>query len=180
MKKQEVVKFHETEIIAFIDDNGTPLIAIKSICDAIGLNAVSAARGIKEHPILGDWHTVEYVSVDEIKKINHVLLPIEYVSGWLFSINANKVKPEIREKLLTYQRECYRVLYEYFFGKQKVLEVNVTRKYEISERLLIIDTEKKKLEREEKELRKEIGMLQHSEFMMYSLFKEDDFNRIGG
>lgn len=180
MKTTEVVKFHETDIITFIDDNGTPLIAIKTICDAIGLHADSAVKAIKNHPILGAWHAVHHVRVGENQGINHVLLPIEYVSGWLFSINPNKVKAEIRENLLIYQRECYRVLYEHFFGKQKVLETNVTRKFEISERLAIIETEKKKIEREEKELRREIGMLQHSEFMMYSLFKDEDFNRIGG
>ena len=175
MKTEEVVKFHETEIVAFIDDNGTPLIAIRPICDAIGLHADTAVKAIKKHPILGDWHAVHHVSVSEIKKVNHVLLPIEYISGWLFSINPNKCKPEARENLLVYQRECYRVLYEHFFGKQKVLEINVTRKYEISERLVIIDTEKKKLEREEKQLKKERGLLQHSEFMMYSLFQDEDF-----
>lgn len=178
--KTELVKFHETELITFIDNNSTPLIAIRPICEAIGLNADSAVRSIKKHPILGAWHTVESVMLGENRSMNHVLLPIEYVSGWLFSIDSSKVKLQARENLLTYQRECYRVLYEHFFGKQKVLEVNVSRKFEISERLVIIDIERKKLDREEKDLKREIGMLQHSEFLMYSLFKDEDFNRIGG
>lgn len=39
-------------------------------------------------------------------------IPIEYLNGWLFGISANRVNPEIRDRLITYQRDCYRVLYE--------------------------------------------------------------------
>jgi hypothetical protein len=44
-------------------------------------------------------------------------LPLEYVNGWLFSINASRVKAEIRERLARYQRECYRVLAEAFINR---------------------------------------------------------------
>ena len=43
-------------------------------------------------------------------------LPIEYLNGFLFKINPNKVKDEkVRERIIRYQKECYRALYEYFF-----------------------------------------------------------------
>ncbi len=41
-------------------------------------------------------------------------LPLDYISGFLFGINADRVKPEVRERLIQYQRECYRVLAEAF------------------------------------------------------------------
>jgi hypothetical protein len=41
-------------------------------------------------------------------------LPLDYLSGWLFGINATRVKPEVRDRLIRYQRECYRVLAEAF------------------------------------------------------------------
>ena len=37
-------------------------------------------------------------------------LPLDYFNGFLFGINANRVKPELRDRLITYQRECYQVL----------------------------------------------------------------------
>ena len=43
-----------------------------------------------------------------------ICLPLKYIPGWLFGINANRVKPEIRERLIIYQRECYDVLSEAF------------------------------------------------------------------
>jgi hypothetical protein len=41
-------------------------------------------------------------------------LPLDYLNGWLFGINASRVKEEIRDKLIRYQEECYRVLAEAF------------------------------------------------------------------
>ncbi|NHZ71982.1 MAG: hypothetical protein GWP17_02725 [Aquificales bacterium] len=41
-------------------------------------------------------------------------LPLEYVNGFLFGINPKRVKPEVKENLLRYQRECYRILADAF------------------------------------------------------------------
>jgi hypothetical protein len=35
---------------------------------------------------------------------------LEYLSGWLFRIEARRVKSELKEKIIRYRRECYRVL----------------------------------------------------------------------
>ncbi|MBK9053977.1 MAG: hypothetical protein IPL78_24600 [Chloroflexi bacterium] len=37
-------------------------------------------------------------------------LPLEYLNGWLFGINADRVRPDIRDRLIRYQRECYKIL----------------------------------------------------------------------
>ncbi len=42
------------------------------------------------------------------------MLPLDYISGFLFGINADRVKPDVRERLIQYQRECYKVLSEAF------------------------------------------------------------------
>ena len=41
-------------------------------------------------------------------------LPIDYLNGWLFGINANRVKEEIQDRLVQYQRECYQILADAF------------------------------------------------------------------
>jgi ferritin-like metal-binding protein YciE len=41
-------------------------------------------------------------------------LPLDYVSGFLFGINAGRVKEDVRDRLIRYQRECYKVLAEAF------------------------------------------------------------------
>jgi hypothetical protein len=41
-------------------------------------------------------------------------LPLTFVNGFLFGISANRVKEELREKIIQYQRHCYNVLAEAF------------------------------------------------------------------
>lgn len=46
--------------------------------------------------------------------VEMVMLPLKYLNGWLFGVDANRVKPEIKERLLDYQRECFDVLAKHF------------------------------------------------------------------
>lgn len=41
-------------------------------------------------------------------------IPLRKLNGWLFSINPEKVRSDIRDKLIQYQEECFSVLYEYW------------------------------------------------------------------
>lgn len=46
-----------------------------------------------------------------------VCLPLEELFGWLMTVNHNRVKPEIRDTVLAYQKECARVLAAHFIGE---------------------------------------------------------------
>ncbi|EGZ0464749.1 phage antirepressor Ant, partial [Escherichia coli] len=41
-------------------------------------------------------------------------LPLKKLNGWLFSINPEKVRADIRDKLIQYQEECFSVLHDYW------------------------------------------------------------------
>ena len=47
-------------------------------------------------------------------------LPLDFLNGWLFGVNAARVKEEHRDKVIRYQRECYRILAEAFQVKSAV------------------------------------------------------------
>jgi hypothetical protein len=34
-----------------------------------------------------------------------LMLPVNFLNGWLFGIDSNRVKPEIRDRLIAYQTE---------------------------------------------------------------------------
>lgn len=40
-----------------------------------------------------------------------VCIPLRKLNGWLFTINPNKVRADIRERVIQYQEECFEVLY---------------------------------------------------------------------
>lgn len=46
-------------------------------------------------------------------------LPLEYVYGWIFTINPKNVSEGAKESVRKYRRECYDVLYCHFTGSLK-------------------------------------------------------------
>ncbi|HAS8353861.1 TPA: hypothetical protein I7721_22630, partial [Vibrio vulnificus] len=58
-------------------------------------------------------------------------IPLRKLNGWLFSINPNKVKASIRDKLIAYQEECFAALHDYW---SKGVSVN-PRKRNVMEEL---------------------------------------------
>ena len=41
-------------------------------------------------------------------------IPLRKLNGWLFSINPNKVREDLKEKVIRYQEECFEVLFQYW------------------------------------------------------------------
>ena len=52
------------------------------------------------------------------KAYQTVVLPLSKLNGWLFRLDLHRYSGELREKLMMYQRECYEVLHERFFGAE--------------------------------------------------------------
>jgi hypothetical protein len=120
-----VVKFHNSKISCTIDPDGQIWVAINPICEAIGILSNHAIVGIKKDPILGSIIRDRVLLDAKKRKFPMQSLPIEYVHGWLFSIDASKVSAAAKPKLLQFKKECYQVLFDHFYGKYKVYEHNL-------------------------------------------------------
>ncbi|MFQ5433672.1 MAG: phage antirepressor N-terminal domain-containing protein, partial [Anaerolineae bacterium] len=60
-------------------------------------------------------------------------LPIDYLNGWLFGINAKRVKDEVRDRLVLYQEKCYRVLADAFREGQLSTDSDLDELLQVSE-----------------------------------------------
>ena len=87
---------------------------MKPICENIGLDWVSQHKKIQRNTILNSGMVIMTIPATDGKSYETTCLPIEYLNGWLFGIDVNRVKPEIRDNLLRYQRECFKVLNAHF------------------------------------------------------------------
>lgn len=48
---------------------------------------------------------------DQPQRRTMTCLPLDYLNGWLFGVNASRIKDrEVRKRLIDYQKECYQVL----------------------------------------------------------------------
>jgi len=106
------IDFHDTAIPTF-NVEGIIRVAMRPICDAIGLDWEGQRQRIRRHPVLSKGACmIKAPSKSGIQKF--LTLPLNKLNGWLFGIDANRTKPEIREKLVEYQAECFDVLSDYW------------------------------------------------------------------
>ena len=130
MNTQQSITVNEREISIF-SERGKKYVAIKPICEAIGVDFKYQLSKIKEDGILGQLYKLSHIVGADNRKREMGVLPLEYIFGWLFTINENKVKPEIKEQVLQYKKECYHALFETFTGRTKILKERLSYQLEI-------------------------------------------------
>ena len=106
------VAFHG-DTLSLVEHNGEPFTAIKPICDAIGLDWKNQHSKLTGAGFRWGCGVITTTGADG-KTYSMVCLPMRKLSGWLASISAAKVKPEIRDKLIAYQDECDDALWRYW------------------------------------------------------------------
>lgn len=131
------------------------LVAVKPVCEILGVNYTTQVEKLKAHPIFGSTVPLRGIVAADGKEREMLCIPLQFFPGWLFTINPDNVKEEARENLIKYQLECNRVLFDYFFSRvdfSRKKEVAVTKAKEVcdekSEQLRIAKSELKVAENE--------------------------------
>lgn len=116
MSKQKITILNGVEIFAEITEKGQVYIPVKPICEAIGVAFQSQHLKLQEHELLAPTITLRMIVAADGKRREMVCLPLEYVYGWIFTINTKNVSEKAHDSVLRYQRECYDILYRHFAG----------------------------------------------------------------
>lgn len=116
MDKQFITTVNGIEIAAVRDEIHNFFVPVKPICQAIGIDFASQYSRINRHYILNSVVVTMTTTGADGKNYEMVCLPLEYVYGWLFTIDANLVAEAKRENVKRYQLECYQALYTHFAG----------------------------------------------------------------
>lgn len=111
----QTVSFNNQSLIT-IEQNGMHYVAMKPICENIGLSWEPQLLRIKRDNVLSSTMIVMIIVAEDGKKREMICLPIEYLNGWLFGIDINRCNPEIRDTLIKYKKECYQALHDYWFN----------------------------------------------------------------
>jgi hypothetical protein len=108
------VPFHGDDIEAAKDSQGKVWVSVRRVCEALEIDSDTQRVKLKGKPwaVTGlipatgpDGKTYEVFAVD-----------LDSLPMWLATIDPKRVKPAARAKLADYQRECAKVLRDYFFG----------------------------------------------------------------
>ena len=112
----QLVQFHNQQI-SILNYNNKPYVAIKPICENIGLDWEAQRQRIKRNEILNSTAFMIKVVAKDGKNRDVLCLPLGYLNGWLAGIELSRVNPEIKPILKQYQLECFDVLYSHFMPK---------------------------------------------------------------
>ncbi len=116
--EEQTVDFYGDNITtALVDVDGRTMryIPLRPICEHLGLSWSGQRERTMRDPVLSEETRFVRVTRTNLGGNPEILcLPIEFLNGWLFGINASRVKAELQDKVIRYQRDCYRVLWDAF------------------------------------------------------------------
>lgn len=112
--------------------DGRAFVAMKPIVEGMGLAWERQFTKLKTDEVLSSVVTEMVMTAADGKRYKTLCLPEDFLQGWLFTVKPGKIKHELREKVVQYKRECYRVLHRAF--TQGVEETNL--------RVLAIDSKR--------------------------------------
>ncbi len=93
------VAFNGQAILAVLVD-GKPFVAMKPIIENIGLQWEAQYKRILRHPVLKGSMSMMDIQVDgDVQRRQYLCLPLSMLNGWLFGVDVNRVKEEIKPKL---------------------------------------------------------------------------------
>lgn len=133
-KTTTVARINEVEILVI--ENGEKRVAIKPICEVLGVDFSAQLQKLKSDPILGSTMGLITTVGADGKEREMQTIPFKYVFGWLFRIDSRNVKEESREAVLKYQLLCYDVLFSHFTAYADFVE---QKQKVIDEKLLVYD-----------------------------------------
>ena len=108
-----VARVNDVDIVVIEGDEKR--VAIKPICEALGINFPSQYTRLQNDPILSSTIVLNTTVGGDGKDREMVTIPFKFVFGWLFRIDSRNVNAESRENVLKYQLACYNALYNSLF-----------------------------------------------------------------
>ncbi|MBY8074049.1 phage antirepressor N-terminal domain-containing protein [Vibrio fluvialis] len=108
---QITVPFHGSNL-TIVDHNGEPYTPMKSIVEGMGMDWSTQARKLRSTP--ERWGVV-MMTIPSIDAHNSVTcIPLRKLFGWLQTLQPNRIREDIRDKVIQYQYECDDVLWKYW------------------------------------------------------------------
>lgn len=95
--------------------DGKVWVNLNRLCEAMGVDMSTQRRKLKKEA----WACLVIMTkqAEDGQRRDFTVIDLDTMTGWLFTINAGKVRKEIREKLVRYQQEAVRVLADHFFKR---------------------------------------------------------------
>lgn len=108
-----IIPFHSAKLL-LVEHGGQPFVAMKPVVEGMGLDWKTQYRKLQggRFNICMVIMTIQIPGDDQRREVS--CLPLRKLAGWLMSIHASKVRPELRDGVIAYQNECDDALWAYW------------------------------------------------------------------
>ena len=145
--KTEIIKIENGSVECPVV-NEQRYVAIKPVCEILGVSYPAQTEVLKNHPIFNsNVRLIETVGGDE-KHREMLCISLKRFFGWIFTIHPNKIKEENRENLMKYQTLICDLLYEKFVEEPEFYKMKSEQKEKLREQLDLIDESREKLRKQ--------------------------------
>ncbi|MFP0285169.1 MULTISPECIES: phage antirepressor N-terminal domain-containing protein [Acinetobacter calcoaceticus/baumannii complex] len=114
----QVVSFHGTELF-IVEHEGQPYVPMRSVVQGMGLDWAAQFTKLKQRFATCVVEITMQILGDDQSRA-HTCLLLRKLPAWLYSIMPGKVRPELRDTVIMYQKECDDVLWEYWTKGQAI------------------------------------------------------------
>ena len=112
--RQQTVDFYGDPITAAQGADETIYVPLRPIVEHLGLDWSSQVKRLRRDAVLTTGIRSVVITTTEGYPRNVLCLPLKLLPGFLFGVQAARVRPELRDKILRYQEDCYEVLWNAF------------------------------------------------------------------
>lgn len=111
MNTSILVPFHGNTLY-LVEHDGEAYTPMKPIVEGMGLTWQAQHRKLAER--FKSTITEMMMVAEDGKQRLMTCIPLRKLTGWLYTISPNKVRPELRARIIAYQEECDDVLWDYW------------------------------------------------------------------
>jgi hypothetical protein len=121
LEQRQVDFYGDSLVAALVEENGEQKIYIplRPLCEYLGLDWSSQLKRTRRDEVLSESLNSVVIMTTELKGVGRgkretLCILLEQLPGWLFGLETGKVKVELRDKIIKYRRECFKVLWNAF------------------------------------------------------------------
>jgi hypothetical protein len=129
---------------AYDETTGKTYVALKPIVEGMGLDWWSQLRKIKEDDRYS-LMTIPYITKGGTQEM--VSLDADHLPAFLYSINPNRVRKDLRDRIITFQRETFAVINAYWRKKLRPDTFTAERIATLEQRIYALTRENTELRR---------------------------------
>jgi hypothetical protein len=154
-----LINFQNTTLITAQDADGKIFVALKPLISAMGVDVNSQYIKIKKDDRF-NYRVIPMVGKDGLER-EMGTLDLDHLPAFLYSINPNRVKEELRANIIAFQSETFAVINNYWRKKREpeIVITNTTDK----EKLGGYETQIYMLKNENRELRRAINRITYND-----------------